>query len=100
MAPPYTLLIAPVVLAVLSLPLIFRWAPPNPFYGFRTRRTLADRNLWYRVNFFCGCAVLAASGLSVILLLVLPSSPYAVLAFALPLLAALVASSVYLRRTS
>jgi uncharacterized membrane protein len=97
MTPTDKLLIAPVVIAVLALPLVFGWVPPNPLYGFRTPRTLADRDLWYRVNFFCGCAVLIASGLSVILLLVLPPSPYAVLEFALPLVAALVASSAYLR---
>ena len=100
MAPQDKLLIAPVILALLALPLVFRWVPPNHLYGFRTSRTLADRELWYRVNFFCGCAVLVASALSVILLLVLPPSPFAVLEFALPLVAALVASSAYLRRAA
>lgn len=100
MSPSDKLLIAPLALAVLALPLVFKWVPRNRFYGFRTSRTLADPDLWYRVNFFCGCAVLASSGLSVILLLVLPPSPFAVLEFAVPMVAALVASSAYLRRAA
>lgn len=100
MTPQDKLLIAPIVLAILALPLVFRWVPPNHLYGFRTTRTLADQDLWYRVNFFCGCAILVASGLSIILLLALPPSPYAVLEFALPVVAALVASSAYLRRAA
>ena len=31
-----------VVFVVLSLPLILKRAPPNPIYGFRTRKTMSD----------------------------------------------------------
>lgn len=38
------------VLILLGLPLYFRKVPPNRFYGFRTRRTLADSEVWDAVN--------------------------------------------------
>lgn len=65
------------VLALLALPLIFKWVPPNRIYGFRTIRTLADTDVWYRANRYCGWAILLASAVSIVLLvaLPLPSSP-------------------------
>lgn len=38
------------LLVLISLPLIMRKIKPNPFYGFRTRQTLEDPELWYSVN--------------------------------------------------
>ena len=34
----------------LSIPLILRRVPPNPWYGFRVRRTLASPDVWYPAN--------------------------------------------------
>ena len=34
----------------LSIPLIKRKVPPNPWYGFRVRRTLRDPDVWYPAN--------------------------------------------------
>src|ERR1700687_5149391 len=45
------------LLVALSVPLILRRVGPNPWYGFRVRRTLDDPALWYPVN------ALAAKGL-------------------------------------
>ncbi|MFM8321319.1 MAG: SdpI family protein [Chloroflexota bacterium] len=39
-----------VLLVLLSLPMIAGKVPPNPFYGFRTRSTLEDPELWYPAN--------------------------------------------------
>ena len=44
----------------VSVPMIQGRVPRNPFYGFRTPRTLADRDLWFRVNHFAGWALLIA----------------------------------------
>lgn len=90
------LLILSIVMALLAIPLVLGWVPPNHFYGFRTPRTLANRDLWYRVNFFCGCATLCASLVSVVLFLVLPPSRHAFVAFVVPLSLAIVASFAYL----
>ena len=38
------------LIAGLSLPLILQKVPPNRFYGFRSKRTLGDEEVWYRVN--------------------------------------------------
>src|SRR5436190_23135419 len=86
------------VTALISVPLILRRVPPNSLYGLRTPRTLADRNLWFRVNHFAGWALLIASMGSAALILLLP--PPNVLLFVAPLGIALAASLVYLRRCS
>ena len=95
------LLVASAVVAATSLPLIMGVVPPNQVYGFRTARTLADERLWYRANFFCGWALFAAALVSAVLLAAIPSRelPHLVSVgfFVGPLLAALVASFLYLR---
>ncbi len=62
------------LLILLSIPLLLRKIPPNPFYGFRIRWTLEDPELWYSVNAFTAkwlvfvgvCAILGATGLALI----------------------------------
>ena len=34
----------------LSIPLLLNKVPPNLWYGFRTRLTLSDPQIWYPVN--------------------------------------------------
>jgi len=97
MSPQIPLLIACSVIAVVAIPLILRRVPPNSLYGFRTPRTLADRNLWFRVNHFAGWALLIASIASAVLVLLVPPPPSALL-FVVPLGLALAVSLMYLRR--
>jgi hypothetical protein len=47
-------LLVGLLLAVLSLPLVFRMIPPNRWYGFRVRRTLENEEVWYAVNEYSG----------------------------------------------
>ena len=94
-----SLLLACAVTAVISIPLILKRVPPNSLYGFRTSRTLADRDLWFRVNHFVGWALLIASMSSAVLLLFVPP-PSNPLLFVVPLGLALVASFMYLRHCS
>jgi uncharacterized membrane protein len=47
------------LLAALGLPLQRGWVPPNRWYGFRTKRTLSDREIWYAVNRVTGFWLLA-----------------------------------------
>ena len=42
------------LLAVLSVPLIFRKIPPNYWYGFRVRATLENEEVWYPANEYAG----------------------------------------------
>lgn len=94
------LLLGCVVIAIVSVPLILKRVPPNVLYGFRTPRTLNDRALWFRVNYFAGWAFLLASAVSAVLLSINPSTEFAALEFIGPLAIALFASLAYLRRTT
>jgi len=38
----------------LSVPMILRRVKPNPWYGFRTPKTLADEEVWYEANAYSG----------------------------------------------
>ncbi len=38
----------------LSVPMILRRVKPNPWYGFRTPRPLADESVWYAANGYSG----------------------------------------------
>jgi hypothetical protein len=41
-------------LSILAIPLMQGSVPQNRWYGFRTKRTLADRELWYAANAYMG----------------------------------------------
>lgn len=43
-----------VVLMALSIPLIFRWVPQNPVYGFRIPATCKNKSVWYDANALSG----------------------------------------------
>lgn len=38
------------LLAALALPLLAKKIKPNPFYGFRVKKTLENPDLWYATN--------------------------------------------------
>jgi uncharacterized membrane protein len=60
------------IIAVASVPLILGIVPPNNFYGFRTRRTLASPELWFRANRFAGVALFIAALTSAAVFLAMP----------------------------
>ena len=56
------------LLSAIAVPLIQRRIPPNPWYGFRVRQTLENREVWYAANahagvrlFWAGVAIIIAS---------------------------------------
>jgi hypothetical protein len=61
----------PALMFVLGIPLALKSVPPNRFYGFRTSATFSSLEVWYKVNFATGLALIAAGIVagSVILLL-------------------------------
>ena len=98
----FSFLVPCAIIAVVSVPMMFNLVPPNRVYGFRTRRTLADRELWFRANRFLGWALFIAAVMSAAIFLLEPglSSPRSVaglLVFVVPLIVALVASFAYAR---
>jgi len=49
-----------VLIALLSLPLIFGWIPRQSFYGTRTPKTFSSDDIWYAANRFTGIVLLAS----------------------------------------
>jgi len=61
-----------ILMAAISIPLIFKVVPPNVLYGFRTAEALRSRDVWYSANAFAGWALLVSSAIAAGLLFVLP----------------------------
>jgi uncharacterized membrane protein len=53
-------IVAPLLIVVVSLPLIAGWVGRNYFYGFRTPRTLSSDAVWYPANRVAGILLLGA----------------------------------------
>lgn len=62
------------VLVLLSLPLMFRWIPPNRFFGLRIPSTLRNTSVWYDANALSARHLSALGVFLVLLELVLPLS--------------------------
>ena len=100
------------VIAGISVPMVLDKVPPNHLYGFRTKKTLSSKEIWYKSNRRAGKELLGAglfiSIISLILMTLLsvfdiplPGHILAILNPALvilPILVALLRSSLYLRR--
>jgi uncharacterized membrane protein len=95
-----------IVLALLAIPTILRWIPPNGIYGFRVGATLQNRELWYDVNRYAGwrllvvglVIVVAAVGLARIPGITIDAYALACLAvFALALAAAVISTVRYMK---
>ena len=97
------------LLAFLSIPLILRQIGPNPWYGFRVRKTLDDPAVWYPVNAYSAKRLLAvglASSVTAVLLFFVPNLDLGTYALACAggtlggLLVTLIQSFLYLRSFS
>jgi len=89
------------IIAAATVPLMLNLVPPNGAYGFRTRETLADSEVWFRVNRFAGCALFVAAGLSAAVLVAYPRYDGGLIGVAVlvvPMAIACVASLGYARR--
>ena len=94
-------------LAVLSIPMILGKIPPNGLYGFRTRQTIENPDIWYPVNTHSGWRLLITglgSSLGAVILYFIPGptlDAYALLClgiFSLLFTIGLVQSIIYLKR--
>ena len=91
------------IIGVASVPLILGVVPPNNFYGFRTTKTLANPELWFRANRFAGVALLIAALISAAVFLAVPEyasgrSLVGLFILITPLIAAVALSFAYVRR--
>ena len=57
--------VVPLVVLVLSIPMILGKVPPNGAYGFRTPKTLSSEDVWYPANRAAGWFMLAAMAISI-----------------------------------
>jgi uncharacterized membrane protein len=99
-------MVVPLVMIALAIPMIARKVPPNIWYGFRTQKTLSSPAIWYPANRRSGIYMALAA--ATILIATLPlrgtewsperSAPALLIVITGPILAALVASMVYLRK--
>lgn len=89
----------------ISIPLILRRIPPNWMYGFRTRKTLANPDIWYKANEYAG-KLLAIAGVMMTLasvglgMLRMPDYAYSmsmVLVMTVSVGVAVIASLIYLK---
>jgi Na+/proline symporter len=92
------------IIAVASVPLMLGVVPPNNFYGFRTRRTLANTELWFRANRFAGVALFIAALTSASVFLAMPEyasgrSLAGLFILITPLIAAVGLSFAYVQRS-
>ena len=62
------------LLVLLSLPLMFRWVPPNRFFGLRIPSTLRNRSVWYDANALSARHLFSLGLFLVLLEFVLPRS--------------------------
>jgi uncharacterized membrane protein len=88
------------IIAVASVPLMLNLVPRNNFYGFRTQKTLANDEVWFRANRFAGCALFLGSAASACVLVGYPEYSHGLTGlavFVVPLFAALAASLAYVR---
>lgn len=52
------------IIALTAVPLLFGWVPPNPYYGFRTPRSMSSPEAWYLANETMACYLLASQALA------------------------------------
>lgn len=59
----------------ISLPMITKSIKPNPWYGFRTPKTLSDPAIWYPANAHSGVLLLIAGAINTVAALALALIP-------------------------
>ena len=102
-----TILGVSLLLVAFAVPLALRLVPRNAVYGFRTRATMANDELWFSANAYFGQRLIVGTvigcALAIVTFLVfpLPSGlivPISVLYLALPSLVVTLATIRFLRR--
>jgi hypothetical protein len=103
MSEPISLFVPAALVGVLAVPLALKLVPPNRIYGFRTAKTLASRDLWYRVNRIAGLTLILAAVAVMCVFVAVPQlasgrSFSGVLVLIVPVVSALLVTGVYARK--
>ena len=102
----FTILGLSLVLILIAIPLALRKVGPNIVYGYRTRATLADEDVWYEANAYFGvrlivaCLCGAAAAWALYVLQPLPPDlflPVSLVVLVAPTLVAAVATSRFVK---
>lgn len=62
------LLIVCALVALAGVPLMIKVVPPNPYYGWPVERRESKPDKWVEVNAFAGRSLVAAGGITALLL--------------------------------
>jgi uncharacterized membrane protein len=68
-------LVAPILVILISVPLIFELIPRNRFYGFRVRWTFESDEIWYAANKVAGLLFALAGTIWLLAAMFLPPWP-------------------------
>ena len=60
------------LMVILAIPMILGKVTPNSVYGFRTKKTLSDPEIWYPANAYAGKWLLAWGVVMMVAALLLP----------------------------
>ncbi len=68
-APPgleFITVLLPIMNILISLPLVLKMVPLNRWYGFRTRKTMSNEDIWYEANYKGGMGLTVASVIALV----------------------------------
>jgi uncharacterized membrane protein len=57
----------PLLMILVSVPMVMRRVPPNGIYGFRTPKTLSNPQIWYEANRRAGVNLIVGAILTMLL---------------------------------
>ena len=96
------------ILFIVAVPLALGLVPRNPFYGFRTAKTMTDDKAWYAVNRLAAVTIMLGSVVYGVVAAIEPYNRSArdnfatwgihLVAFVLPVIIGLVISAWYSKR--
>ena len=81
-------LFLPILIILVSFPLILEWIPRNRFYGFRVPKTLESDAVWYPANKMAVIFLMVAGVIWLLLAVFLPGWPNEIIGVALLIVAA------------
>jgi uncharacterized membrane protein len=56
----------PLLMILVSVPMVMRRVPPNGLYGFRTPKTLSNPQIWYEANRLAGVNLIIGAVLTML----------------------------------
>lgn len=68
--------LGPLIIIIVSIPMVLNMVPKNNLYGYRTQRTMSGSDAeWYTANHLCGLALLVAEIITLLVFAIVPHFP-------------------------